>query len=981
VTPPPATPPKIPDYELLKPIGRGSYGEVWLARSVTGVFRIIKVVRRDRFDDERPYRRELEGISRFQAAVSGRPRQLALLHVGRNDEAGYFYYVMEPADDAETGSAIDPERYIPLTLGELFKRRGRLPAAECVQLALELARGLAVLHAENLIHRDIKPSNIIFVQRVPKLADVGLVATSDTAMTCVGTLGYSPPEGPGSVSADLYGLGKVLYEIATGLDRLEYPRLPADIADTSDAPLLREINALVLRTCDRDPDQRPASAEAFARDLELIQAGQSVAFYEALRRRLRFFAAAAALIAVLTAVGATLTLWRSSLLFATKERNRNAFYKSDLAVAQLALAGGDLGRARAALLRQIPEPGDSDLRNLEWYILAHAVRGDGKPLETAATGVAVRNLVADRSGRWLAAGFANDTAAIWDLHTGRVARRLTDVRVVGGFTTDGLLVVDEPARALRFESPTHGTVRRIETGRRLMKLAGDSAVWVVFPTADFRLGLLDLSTTSIRTEFNASAHWPDYSVARLDFLTSRNLLTLGLFREQGAQRSRLLAVANLRTNTVSWQTHVPGRFLWVRASPDARSFAVNEGSTRATVRRYDDPNYLVVLKGHQARIEDAAFSSDGALLATASADQTIRVWDVGNGSEVALYLGLDRPATSVTWLSDGRTVVAGDSIGNLRAFPFPNHGRVELLSGFFADVHGDFIFDPSGDRIAISATTNSIRILPTNHSLPESQEAHNGWQVLKDVFQPVRFDANHGTLTAFGADWSLRTVRLSDGVLLDRTKVTPDGISVKSFALAPSGSHVALSAPSGRIILINTDSRSSIELRDPEGTNVWAMAFSFDAKELWTGSARGSIASYSTEDGSRMDDGLHIAGDINSIAVSRDTRWIAVSVFNDSSIRVFDRSSGKWIRTLTSHRRVAQSMTFSSDSTRLISGGLDGRLILWRLPEFDEIAAFDAAPLHTPTGDEGISTIRLSPAASALAAFTEYGSLRLWKLR
>ena len=74
MTPPPATPPKIPDYELLKPIGRGSYGEVWLARSVTGVFRIIKVVRRDRFEDDRPYRRELEGISRFQAAASGRPR-------------------------------------------------------------------------------------------------------------------------------------------------------------------------------------------------------------------------------------------------------------------------------------------------------------------------------------------------------------------------------------------------------------------------------------------------------------------------------------------------------------------------------------------------------------------------------------------------------------------------------------------------------------------------------------------------------------------------------------------------------------------------------------------------------------------------------------------------------------------------------------------------------------------------------------------
>src|SRR5262245_27899002 len=61
----PSTPPAIPDYELLRRIGGGSYGEVWLARSATGVLRALKIVWRHTFEDDRPVQREFEGIQRF----------------------------------------------------------------------------------------------------------------------------------------------------------------------------------------------------------------------------------------------------------------------------------------------------------------------------------------------------------------------------------------------------------------------------------------------------------------------------------------------------------------------------------------------------------------------------------------------------------------------------------------------------------------------------------------------------------------------------------------------------------------------------------------------------------------------------------------------------------------------------------------------------------------------------------------------------
>ena len=134
--------PHVPDYELVRRIGHGAYGDVWLARGLTGVYRAIKVVWRDRFSVAEPFQREFRGV-RESIAHSLEAGQLALLHVGQNEAAGWFYYVMELADDALSSSPLDPARYVPLTLKELKARRGRRPPLECLTLALDLSRALA----------------------------------------------------------------------------------------------------------------------------------------------------------------------------------------------------------------------------------------------------------------------------------------------------------------------------------------------------------------------------------------------------------------------------------------------------------------------------------------------------------------------------------------------------------------------------------------------------------------------------------------------------------------------------------------------------------------------------------------------------------------------------------------------------------------------------------------------------------------------
>lgn len=263
--------PDIPDHEVLRPIGRGAYGEIWLARGLTGALRAVKVISRSTFASERSFQREFDGMSAFEPISRSHHGFVNILHVGRGE--GFFYYIMEVADDSTTGPEIDPDSYRPKTLKSLLDARGRLPASECLDLGLSLTEALQALHDRGLTHRDIKPSNIIFVHGQPKLADIGLVALSGQE-SFVGTEGYVPPEGPGAPQADIYSLGKVLYEMAMGKDRLEFPEVPTLLDGLEDKEHVLQLNEILLKACAGKLKRRYGSARDMHADLLRLKRGQ-----------------------------------------------------------------------------------------------------------------------------------------------------------------------------------------------------------------------------------------------------------------------------------------------------------------------------------------------------------------------------------------------------------------------------------------------------------------------------------------------------------------------------------------------------------------------------------------------------------------------------------------------------------------------------------------------------------------------------------
>ena len=274
--------PAIPNLRLLRCVGRGAYGEVWLARDEIGAHVAVKLVYRDTFPDRSPFEREYRGILHYTPLSRTHHGLVQILHVGRQQKAGFFYYAMELADCAVSGRDIDPDYYVPRTLAHELDTRGRLPVRETLTLALELSEALGYLHSRQLIHRDIKPANIIYVNNVAKLADVGLVthvAEARRDPKHLGTEGFVPPEGPGTPTADVYSLGKVLTEVCLGRAGLKDPAAVLTLAMGEDECELTQFRSLVATACHEDVLLRYKSVLEFEADL--------MAFNDTIRPRKR----------------------------------------------------------------------------------------------------------------------------------------------------------------------------------------------------------------------------------------------------------------------------------------------------------------------------------------------------------------------------------------------------------------------------------------------------------------------------------------------------------------------------------------------------------------------------------------------------------------------------------------------------------------------------------------------------------------------
>ena len=298
------THPEIPDFDLLRPIGQGGFGRVWLARNrATGQPRAVKVIPLRPAGAADPAGREISSLVRLEANLRRRhPNLLHIHHVGKTAE--HLFYVMDLADDVSGAAGSAEAGYQPATL-ESRLAGGPLPPGECSRYARQLLEGLASLHEAGMVHRDVKPSNCLFVGGELKLADFGLLTEASPQVSRVGTQKYMPPDGRMDARADVYAAGLVLYEMIAGLPADSFPRLGERANEIAGSPALCLLTRLALGACQPDPQQRFQDARAMV--AELLGSERQAVPSPVGRPRRMVVAAAGTLLVLL--VGAVLAIW------------------------------------------------------------------------------------------------------------------------------------------------------------------------------------------------------------------------------------------------------------------------------------------------------------------------------------------------------------------------------------------------------------------------------------------------------------------------------------------------------------------------------------------------------------------------------------------------------------------------------------------------------------------------------------------------
>ncbi len=294
-----STVPEVPDFEMIRPIGSGGFGQVWLAANrATGHLRAVKVIALRRSDRTDAAGREVASIARLEKNVSTHhPNLLGIHHVGKTPE--HLFYVMDPADDLSGSAASTDASYRPASLQHRLDAEP-FSSAACYDYAVQLLTGLAHLHAAGMVHRDVKPANCLFVDGVLKLADFGLLTEASPLVSRLGTQKYMPPDGRMDTRADVYAAGLVIYEMLTARPADAFPQLGRRAGDVAADPILAHLNRLALQAC------QPVPAERFEDAGQMLRALQRPPQQAA---RPRWPLAAVAVVAIAVVVSAGVKWW------------------------------------------------------------------------------------------------------------------------------------------------------------------------------------------------------------------------------------------------------------------------------------------------------------------------------------------------------------------------------------------------------------------------------------------------------------------------------------------------------------------------------------------------------------------------------------------------------------------------------------------------------------------------------------------------
>ncbi len=898
------------------------------------------------------------------------------------------------------------------------------------ELGRQVAEALSHAHARGVVHRDIKPANLLLdAAGVIWVTDFGMAKVDDEDLThsgdILGTIRYMAPErfqGVCDARADVYALGLTLYELLVlrpafdSPDRLQLIEMISNhmpvLPRATDPRIPRDLETIVLKAIEKDPQARYQTAREMSDDLESFledrpirarRIGVAERFVRWTRRNpvVAGLSTAMAVLLVLAVVASSLAAFGFRGLAAresvAKERARAAENraKANLAIAdenaeqlrrqdyvsrvQLAYYESmDDNMARALeLLNGCP----TDLRGWEWdYVQSRCLAA----LRTLREQDPSVNCVAfGPQGKYLAIGTGNflsrhgnpGALIVRNATTGEVRfahRDLMDGVTAVAFSPDGSRIASGNGSDL--------AVWDAETGELLFAKQGES------------LDLLSLAFSPDGTllaggygEFNGA----ETGYARVwDAITGEERIAKipghpgGVwsvaFHPAGKQLALtsegLVEVWDLdsRESVLAVSGH-QGFLYAVAYRPDGRYFA--SGGLDRTIRLWDAANGALVriYRGHTGFVRGLAFSPDGKHIISASEDKSLRLWEFDTERELATFRGHTHFVNSVSFNHDG-TIFASGSLDRTVKLWFAAADQQLVYRNHLDEGHVlGVAFSPSGNAVAsssffFSGVMDRLHLWDPHTGEPLVRFPKNVGQIADVAFHPGSRHLAAGHLTGMVTIWDTRS-----GRLLSRLEGHIG--RVWSVAFSPDGSRLASAGEDGGVNLWSTESGQLIYGLFGHREFVRDLEFSPDGQRLATASDDGTVKIWEVSSGKELFTYDHHEGEVTGVAFSPDGKWVASTGgvhHRQGGARIWNASTGRDVHVLEGHTDIVLDAAFSPDGRRLATASDDRTIKLW-----DTREGYEVFTLRGHTG--GVISVRFSPDGRQIASGSVDRTVRIWE--
>jgi WD40 repeat protein len=358
------------------------------------------------------------------------------------------------------------------------------------------------------------------------------------------------------------------------------------------------------------------------------------------------------------------------------------------------------------------------------------------------------------------------------------------------------------------------------------------------------------------------------------------------------------------------------------------------------------------LEGHQDIVQSVSFSPDGEILATASYDNTVKLWR-SDGSLIATLQGHTQPVMSVSFSPDGQMIASGSQDGTVRLWD--RNGKLI----WFIKAHNSSVFSvrfsPDGKTIATGSEDKTAKLWGLNGRFLKTLSGHRGW------VRQVSFTPDGNRIVTISED---TTVNLwtRDGKLLKT--LTGHTRAVKSADFSPDGQILATASQDKTVKLWNPEGQLLKTLPHPE--QLYSVSFSSNGT-IASGSFDGKVTLW-TRDGTRLETWASHEGRIPSVDFSPDGRILATAG-NDHSIKLW-QVNRSWLTVLVGHENFANSAKFSPDGKRVVSAGSDHTVRLW---------STQGKLLSTLRGHtDKVLGVSFSPDGRTIASASFDKTIRLW---